>query len=172
MNKIVAGATIDNAAQIDKDIFEGIIADAALSIDNYKLSDGASVQELFRQAKVAMDKKFVPKVGRKAAVSSEITSLLLTDTAFAAAYYTLQNTQNPLLADGYIGKYLGFEIFETELVSDGKALFTHPLFNYLAHQIDSVEDVRMAKGFGDYVRGLNVYGVKAAVKNSVVVNFQ
>ena len=183
MNKVVEGATVDNAVQMDIDIFTAIIAGNTNKIGSdetpYVITTGTQVKELFRQAKVKMNKLHVPRIGRRVAVSSEVTTLLLLDDAFANAYYSLQNSENPLLADGYIGKYMGFEIFETELVPNstgGKAqvIFTHPKFNAFAHQISTVEDVRMPKGFGDYVRGLNVYGVKSIVDNSVVatVSFQ
>lgn len=177
MNKVVEGATIDSIAQIDIDIFKSIISDNTNKIGSdespYAVTTGAQVKELFRKAKVKMNKLHVPKTGRKVAVTSEVTSLLLLDDAFANAYYNLQNSENPLLADGYVGKFMGFEIFETELVpnsagGNAQVIFTHPKFNAFAHQISSIEDIRMPKGFGDYVRGLNVYGVKSIVDNSVV----
>ena len=88
----------------------------------------------------------------------------------------IRNTNNPfILNNAYVGRFMGFDIFESQNISHSGTTWYAPMFfrsnDTLAHaeQIKSMEALKDKDSFADYMRGLMVYGSKVVRPDSLAV---
>lgn len=121
-----------------------------------------------RPLKLALDKAKAPKTGRWLVASPDLEAQLLLDNRFVNAEKAAD--QGAALREGFIGRALGFDIYQTTAVpataatSSAGATDTiiagHPNAYTFANAIAKVESTRMEKRFADMMKGLHFYGGK------------
>jgi hypothetical protein len=121
--------------------------------------------EVFIPARTALNRAKAPRSGRWAVINPEMGAYLLKDARFLSAADAADGGM--ALREGAIGRIAGFEVMESNNVSDGttvndsvRAIFGHSSGATMAQQIVETEALRLQDQFGDGVRGLNLYGVK------------
>lgn len=121
--------------------------------------------------KTKLDRAKCPKVGRKLAVTPEITSLLLFDPRFSQA----TDAGDEMRFNGYVGKVGGFEVYETLNTPSTNnymtMIATVPGATTFANQILETEKYKPEKRFGEAVKSLHVYGAKTVYPGCVAVEY-
>lgn len=124
--------------------------------------------------KTAMDKKNVPKSGRKISVPPEMEGLLLLDARFVSS--GSQNAEGRL-ANGLIGRAAGFDIYVSNNLPYVSATKTYtmiaavPMATSYAEQIVETKAYEPEKSFADAVKGLQVYGAKVFYPDCICAAF-
>lgn len=121
--------------------------------------------------KTTLDKAKIPSAGRFLIAGPEIIGVMLKDERWTKS--NIAGTSETLRT-GQIGKYLGFDIFESPncpVVSSTKykVIAGHKMAWSFAEQIVDVEAYRPEKRFADAVKGLHVYGAKVVRPSALAV---
>jgi hypothetical protein len=119
-----------------------------------------------------LDAADVPPENRYAVITPALYAKLLKDSRFVAAG-DVQSAETR--SNGLVGRAAGLEIFKSNNLPDGPGAGAGKLMlvgsRYavtMAQQIRSTEAFRLEKKFGDGVKGLHVYGVKATRATAIV----
>lgn len=106
----------------------------------------------------------IPADGRWVAVSSDFVGYMIKDARFNSA---AQAGTTETLRNGYVGRAVGFDIFEVPATQLPAGATTGKMFvagsriaTTFAEQIRKTEGLRMTDRFADMVRGLHLYGAK------------
>lgn len=136
------------------------------------ISTAAGAYDALVDWNVLLDEADVPDDGRFAVISPAFHGLLLKDSRFVAA------GDDPSAAtrlNGRVGMAAGLEVYKSNNLPDGPGAGagTYQLVGYrgattLAEQLREVEALRVEGTFGDLVRGLHLYGVKATRASGLV----
>ena len=145
----------------------GLYGDATTDIST-TASTASGFDSNVRQAKVALSDLNVPRSGRYMVLSPDYADLV----AESAGDRIRVNSE--IETEGYIGRYQGFDIFEsTGLFDNGtkqQQLFGHTAAITLARQIESANVVPSAQNasyHGDLLKMLMVYGAKTFLPNAL-----
>lgn len=115
-----------------------------------------------RGANKALNKANVPKKGRWMVIDADVEEKLLEELDSKM----LPQTADMSTINGYVGKLYGFEIFTSNNVVVAtkvhKCLGGTTASFHLAMQLSEIEAGRHEKKFGDFVKGLNLYGCDVA----------
>lgn len=129
----------------------------------------ANVISQFRDMGTSMSENKVPRDNRVAVVPPWLAAKI--DLAGV-----IRNTNNPnILNEAYIGRFMGFEVFESQNVASSGTTWYAPMFfragDTIAHaeQIMEMEALRSETSFKDKIRGLFVYGSKVVRPDSLGV---
>lgn len=132
----------------------------------------ANVDDYFLSAGELMDKNNVPKQGRFAVIPPWMTVKLN-----LAAISSLTNNVDEF-RNGFAGRAYGFDFYESNNVSstsygtNAKILMGVQGRSWtVAQQIVKVEAGRLEKQFGDYFKGLHVYGAKIVRPDMTAVGY-
>lgn len=113
---------------------------------------------------VILDEDNVPTEGRFVVITPKFHGLLLKDQRFIAAG---DSAGASVRANGMVGEAAGFSVRKSNNVPDGPGAGAGKLIiagsdiaTTYAEQIASVEAGRLEKRFGDFVKGLHLYGTK------------
>jgi hypothetical protein len=119
-----------------------------------------------------LDAADVPPENRYAVITPALYAKLLKDSRFVAAG-DVQSAETR--SNGLVGRAAGLEIFKSNNLPDGPGAGAGKLMlvgsRYavtMAQQVRSTEAFRLEKKFGDGVKGLHVYGVKATRPTAIV----
>lgn len=147
---------------------------AAISTTNAHLTasavtTGDQAFDVVGLIKKTLDKNKVPKGNRVAVINAEFSSVLL---KAASRLTNVDQSGSPAgLRDGYIGRLLGIDIYESENVPNVAKpqilAWYKPAFSYVS-QIEKTEGMRDTNSFSDRLRGLHVYGAKAFRPTGIV----
>lgn len=152
--------------------------------------DGETAYALLLDLRGKLVKAGVPDDGRWVSVPTDFYNQLLKDNRFvrsdAAPGATVQSgmlggASNADIGDapgaafqpaaGYVGRALGFNVFESQTLPEASGVYTviagHNMATTLAEQIVETEAIRLIDIFGDGVRGLHVYGGKVVRPTSL-----
>lgn len=115
----------------------------------------------------------IPQAGRWLIVPPEFYAILLRDNRFVRVN---ESGSDEGLRNGNVGRILGFDVYESNTTPDTAAdssvsagsttsgvfsvLAGHPMAVTFAQQIAKVETGRIEKQFGDFIKGLHLYGGK------------
>lgn len=169
MDKAMHNAAYALSDAVDQKIF-ATIATAAPAANTIGTSankialTSANAYENIVKMKVALDKKNVPSIGRKLAITPEIEGLLLNDNRFVAA--GVQESEDRL-ENGYVGRVAGFDVYKSNNLPANTIIATVPTATTFADQLVSTEALRSETNFADIVRGHEVYGVKVFEADAV-----
>lgn len=112
------------------------------------------------EAKKLLSLNDVPATGRWVVLSPKEIELLEDSSEFTSASDLGDQTKRT----GFAGRIAGFEVFESNNVSEGTDVrhlpFGHRMAITFANQILNMEAGRHEKKFADFVKGLHVYGSK------------
>ena len=131
----------------------------------------ATVISLFTGAARKLDEANAPQAGRVAVVPPWIKEKML----LAKIIHDTDNSDS--LANGSIGKYLGFEVFVSNNIQHDSETWYAPMFFIkdmsigFAHQLEKVEALRAEAAFEDKMRALNVYGGKVLYPETLAVAY-
>ena len=164
MDKAMQRASYGLSESSDAFIFKTMASGAKLKVrsasDATELTS-TNAYAILVDIKTAMDKKNVPKSGRKIAVPPEMEGLLLLDPRFVAT--GSQNAEGRL-ANGLIGRAAGFDIYVSNNLPLTGGVYTMiaavPMATSYAEQIVETKAYEPEKSFADAVKGLQVYGAK------------
>lgn len=113
---------------------------------------------------VILDEDNVPTEGRFVVITPKFHGLLLKDSRFVSAGDAAGAS---VRANGVVGEAAGFSIRKSNNVPDGPGVGAGKLIiagsdmaTTHAEQIASVEAGRLEKRFGDFIKGLHLYGTK------------
>lgn len=112
--------------------------------------------------KKALDKAKVPTSNRVAVINAEYASVLL---KASSRLTSVDQSGSPAgLRDGYIGRLLGIDIYQSEntpnVAKPQVIAWYKPSYSFVS-QIEKTEAMRHDDSFSDRLRGLHVYGGKA-----------
>ncbi|WP_298742290.1 P22 phage major capsid protein family protein [uncultured Microbacterium sp.] len=140
---------------------------AALSTTNTHLTasaitTGDQAFDKIGDIKKTLDKAKVPTGNRVAVINAEYASVLLKSSSRLTS---VDQSGSPAgLRDGYIGRLLGIDIYQSEntpnVAKPQVIAWYKPSFSYVS-QIEKTEAMRDNNSFSDRLRGLHVYGAKA-----------
>lgn len=137
-------------------------AAAANVITTTQVTDGDKAYTMLKDLMVKLDTSNASRAVRWACVTPWFHGLLLTNDKFVN--YSASNSTEPLY-NGRVGRALGFEIYVsnnlTNTTGDDWTILagSNQAITY-AEQLLTVEAGRHQASFGDYVRGLMIYGAK------------
>ena len=122
------------------------------------------VYELIVSIKTALDKKNVPRAGRKLIVPAAVEAELLLDSRFVTGV-----TGEGRLTEGSVARAAGFDIYiSNDLDSEIVAMTSDGVT--FANQITRIEAYRREKGFDDGVKGLSLCGAKVVIPECVYIH--
>lgn len=150
--------------EADATILDTVATGGSLTVDAQGLTSGdeaAEFAEAVRQARVALSKQGnAPRNrGRVLVVDADRGKLL-------EEYVTETLESEESAREGFIGRFAGFDIYESENVptdSGGgtrEMVFGHQLATTFANDMEDVEIVRPDLQFENIAKGLHIYGVK------------
>ena len=119
--------------------------------------------------KKTLDKAKVPTGNRVAVINAEYASVLL---KASSRLTSVDQSGSPAgLRDGYIGRLLGIDIYQSEntpnVTKPQVIAWYKPSFSFVS-QIEKTEAMRHDDSFSDRLRGLHVYGAKAFRPTGIV----
>ena len=131
----------------------------------------ANVTSTLREAGTALSDNNVPRQGRVAVVPPWFSAKI--DLA-----KVIRDTNNSLITnDAYVGRYMGFDILESNNISRSGTTWYAPMFFSagdtiaFAEQLMEMEALRDKDAFKDYMRGLIVYGAKVVRPASLAIAY-
>jgi hypothetical protein len=167
------------ALEEDLDSFVlGKYGDANITIDAQGITSASNFGDKVRDAKVALSENDVPRSGRFMAVTPHYADLIAEDAGDRI------DRNRDIEVDGYIGRYQGFDIFETTGIKQvsgldsGDAddelalLFGHRQAMTLAVQMNQVAVVPFedqASYHGNVLKALAVYGAQTFLPDALGV---
>ncbi|MFA5212843.1 MAG: P22 phage major capsid protein family protein [Methanoregula sp.] len=132
------------------------------------------VLTMFGRANQLLSEMNCPKAGRKAYISPFVSAQLVKQNVMLT-----QGLNSELFVQGYLGRFMGFDIYESNNLATGSTHATaNPVQENLfgtnaaitfADQIIKTEAYRPEGGFSDAVKGLHVYGAKVIQPKALVV---
>jgi len=123
------------------------------------------VYALMVQMKAELDKKNVPRIGRKLVVPSSIESELLLDQRFITGNGAFSEA---VLAEGSVARAAGFDIYISNDLDKELVAMTEDGVTF-ANQMTQIEAYRREKGFDDGVKGLALCGAKVVLPECVYI---
>jgi len=135
-------------------------ADAANVIDAGGFTNSNAYDQLTEAARL-LNEANVPSQGRYVVVDPAGIRALSRDAAFQRASDLGDQTSR----EGFMGRAAGFDVFmSNNIITDDSDikhyLYGHPIAITFADQILKMEAGRAEKRFGDFMKGLHVYGKK------------
>ena len=131
----------------------------------------ANIISTMGNAGVALDDNNVPSDNRVAIVPPWLYNKM-------SLAGIVKSTDNPnFLAKGFVGEFMGFDIFKSNNIShSGTSWYAPMIFRSndtiaLADQLQKMEGVRDKDTFGDYMRMLHIYGCKVVRPTSLATMF-
>lgn len=110
-------ALVKMGEQMDTDAFAQMVADGTEAVaDTGALPTASTIYADILNLKLALDNAKAPKSGRFLVVSPEMENLLL-DTDSKIILNTQRGDQ--IIAEGFVGRLLGFDVYSTVLLPDG-----------------------------------------------------
>ncbi len=136
-------------------------------VDTVKLTK-TNITDTIADAAKLLDLRNVPATDRWIVLTPEEASILLKATGFVAQTTSAAGQQIAVQGVTAIGSIYGFMVYVSNNVSTATVstkqvrnlLFGHRAAITFAEQIVSVEQGRLQNNFGDFVKGLHVYGLK------------
>ena len=133
------------------------------------ISTGDAAFDKIGDIKKALDKAKVPTSNRVAVINAEYASVLL---KASSRLTSVDQSGSPAgLRDGYIGRLLGIDIYQSEntpnVAKPQVIAWYKPSFSFVS-QIEKTEALRHDDSFSDRLRGLHVYGAKAFRPTGIV----
>lgn len=131
----------------------------------------ANIISLFTGANRELDEADVPTEGRVAVISPWIKEKMI----LAKILKDTDNTRT--IENGYVGNYLGFEIYVSNNTPHSGTTWTAPMFFIkgmtlaFVSQLDKIETLRDKDSFGDYMRALDVYGGKVLYPATLAIAY-
>jgi hypothetical protein len=123
--------------------------------------NSANVDDYFLAMGEIMTKNNVPKVGRFVVIPAWM------ETKLTLAMNAVLTTNNPTVENGFLGRAYNFDFYTSNNVSEASAGTNAKILAGIkgrswsvAQQIVKVEAGRHEKQFGDFIKGLHVYGAK------------
>jgi hypothetical protein len=175
----VMGAGITNAAQAMAETADSRIANlytqagASTYVSITLASSDHGVLDMFGRAAQLLSEMNCPKAGRRAYISPYVEAQLVKQNVLMT-----QGMNPELFGNGYIGRYLGFDIFGSNNLATGS---THTASNPVhecmfgtqeaitfADQIVKTVAYSPEGAFADAVKGLHVYGMKVVKPKALV----
>ncbi len=158
------------AEDADKFILSGISTTNS-HLTASAVNSGDTAFDVIGLIKKTLDKNKVPKGNRVAVINAEFSSQLL---KAASRITNVEQSGSPAgLRDGYIGRLLGFDIYESENVPNVAKpqvlAWYRPSYSFVS-QIEKTEGMRHDDSFSDRLRGLHVYGGKAFRPTGIVAH--
>ncbi|MFA5347767.1 MAG: P22 phage major capsid protein family protein [Methanoregula sp.] len=176
----VMGAGITNASQAMAEKADTFIANlytqagASTYATVTLASSDHGVLDLFGRAAQLLSEMNCPKAGRRAYISPYVEAQLVKQNVLMTL------GQNPeLFGNGYLGRYLGFDIFGSNNLATGSThTASQPVHECMfgtveaitfADQIVKTVAYQPEGAFSDAVKGLHVYGAKVIKPKALVV---
>lgn len=156
------------AEDADKFILAGLSTTNA-HLTAAAITTGDQAFDKIGDIKKALDKAKVPTSNRVAVINAEYASVLL---KASSRLTSVDQSGSPAgLRDGYIGRLLGIDIYQSENtpnVAKPQAIAWYkPSYSFVS-QIEKTEAMRHDDSFSDRLRGLHVYGGKAFRPTGIV----
>jgi len=156
------------AEDADKFILSGLSTTNA-HLTASAVTTGDQAFDKIGDLKKALDKAKVPTSNRVAVINAEYASVLL---KAASRLTNVDQSGSPAgLRDGYIGRLLGIDIYQSEntpnVAKPQVIAWYKPSFSFVS-QIEKTEGLRHDDSFSDRLRGLHVYGAKAFRPTGIV----
>jgi hypothetical protein len=173
----VMDAAMRDAAWGLADVVDGVIAglhsavpagnklgaDGATAKLGLVLTAGSAMYDYLVDLGVLLDQSNCPKDGRWSVLPPWAIGAMAKDSRFTNS----TDQGNQLMANGFRGRAAGFDIYESNNVTDDaqtvktyRILAGHPMAISYAEQITEVEAYRPELRFADAVKGLHVWGKK------------
>jgi len=135
------------------------------------VNSGDTAFDVIGLLRKTLNKGKVPKGNRVAVINAEFSSQLL---KAASRITNVDQSGSPAgLRDGYIGRLLGFDIYESEnlpnVAKPQVVAWYKPSYSFVS-QIEKTEAMRHDDSFSDRLRGLHVYGGKAFRPTGIVAH--
>ncbi|RZU64931.1 P22 coat protein Gp5 [Microterricola gilva] len=156
------------AEDADKFILAGLSTTNA-HLTAAAITTGDQAFDKIGDIKKALDKAKVPTSNRVAVINAEYASVLL---KASSRLTSVDQSGSPAgLRDGYIGRLLGIDIYQSEntpnVAKPQVIAWYKPAFSFVS-QIEKTEGLRHDDSFSDRLRGLHVYGAKAFRPTGIV----
>ena len=151
----------------------GVATANKLTGQSVTTSSPEGAYDLIVNLRTILTRSKIPTMGRWLIVPPEFYAVLLRDDRFLKVN---EAGTDQGLRNGIVGRIAGFDVYESNTVPDTGAdssassgstttgvfsvLAGHPMATTFAQQISKVESGRIEKQFGDYVKGLHLYGGK------------
>ena len=169
MQQKFRGRQLQASEEVVDDYILGRYPDAGTTITS-TATTAEGVADKLREAKVALSDKNVPRSNRYAVLSP-----FYADKVSEAAGNEMR-VNSDIVAEGYVGRYQGFDIFEsTGIVEDSgkqKCMFGHVDAISMARQIEDLVLIPSAENgtyHGDILKGLLVFGAKTFLPDALGV---
>lgn len=130
----------------------------------------ANITSVLRDVGTSLSENNVPQQGRVAIVPPWFAAKI-----DLAKLIRDQSATTPIANDAYVGRYMGFDIFQSNNISKSGTTWYAPMFFSagdtiaFAEQWMEMEALRDKDAFKDYMRGLIVYGAKVVRPDSLAV---
>ena len=169
-----AGALLDPAMQraayalndtADAYIFSYLAAQAGKSISIGEVTSATAAYVALVAMRNAMVKANVPSGTWQIAVDPTFAGFLLQDDRFVKAGV---DRQFDIAQNGFIGRAAGFDVYESNNITEGTVIAAPAFATTYAEQIIEVEAYRPELRFADAVKGLHVYGIKALYPEAII----
>lgn len=164
VEKLTSNASVQNQLYIDTDIFSTVYVDVpAANILADQTVTNATVAQMIVDIGVMMDEAFVPDDGKRwIVVPHWLKGMVKMNPTFVDA--SAMGDDVSMIRNGYIGMLDRMKVYGSSLLTTvstyTQVLAGHPQAITFATQYTNTETLRNPNGFGDLVRGLQVYGHK------------
>jgi hypothetical protein len=143
---------------------------------HYHVSSGNVIENLSYAARYLTEKN-VPQQGRWIVVPPWYTQkLILAETGAVSAIGVPKVFDDGALVSGYVGRLMGFDIFESNNVynsaTPGYAVMCgdRSAISYVG-QVSEIEAIRLQTTFADAARGLYIYGAKVTNPDALLTMY-
>lgn len=157
MDKAMERAGYGLATVEDAYLFNLLATEAGNKIGAVTIDSSDAAFSVIIKMRELLTKTNTPKIGRKLALSPEFVSYILEDTRFTG---TGGSYAESVLQGGYIGRTMGFEVYEVNNLPANQIVAGHDLGATFANQLTKLEAYRPEKRFADAIKGLSLYGAK------------
>lgn len=171
------GAGFNLAAAADTFVSTTMVSGVATAnkLGSVSISTASPEQayDLILNMRTILTRSKIPNAGRFVIVPPELYAVLLRDDRFLKVN---EAGTDDGLRNGIVGRVAGFDVYESNTVPDTGAASSasagsittgafsvvagHPMATTYAEEISKVEAGRIEKQFGDFVKGLHLYGAK------------
>ncbi len=142
---------------------------------SYSVSSGNVIENLSYAARYLTEKN-VPQQGRWIVVPPWYTQkLILAETGAISAIGVPKVFDDGALVSGYVGRLMGFDIFESNNVTTSSTQYrvmcgNRSAISYVG-QVSEIEALRLQTTFADAARGLYIYGAKVTNPDALLTMY-
>lgn len=142
---------------------------------SYQVSSGNVIENLSYAARYLTEKN-VPQQGRWIVVPPWYTQkLILAETGSISAIGVPKVFDDGALVNGYVGRLMGFDIFESNNVTTSSTQYrvmcgNRSAISYVG-QVSEIEALRLQTTFADAARGLYIYGAKVTNPDALLTMY-